>query len=186
MQKHVLSLGILALLLVLPFALPVAAQDAAELAKQSEEKAASTAGDPPTPKQIIDKVKAGCELLKGEGLAGLAKFQGSDSDFIFNGTYIWIHDMDGNMVMHPIKYKMNGKPLIGLKDARGKLFFSEMNQVVKANDDGWVDYMWPKPGEKKPSKKVSYVLLCPVEGKELVLGCGVYGLSEDDIKKAMQ
>lgn len=174
----------LVLVLILGFASIAFAESSAELAKESETAAAASATTKPTPEQIMEKVNTGCELLQTEGMTAIRKFQGTGSPFIFSGTYIWIHNMQGKMVMHPIKYKLDGKSIIGLKDASGKLFFSEMNQVAKAKGSGWVSYMWPKPGEKKPSKKVSYVKICPVEGQELVLGCGVYGISEADIKAA--
>lgn len=180
--------GLFLPLLILALAFSAFAQDMDPdaLAKESEDAAAASAKDKPTPKIIIDKVQEGCKLLQAEGLGAIRKFQGKDSQFIFNGTYIWIHDMDGNMIMHPIKHKMNGKPLLSMKDSVGKLFFSEMNQVVGEKGSGWVSYMWPKPGEKAASEKVSYVLLCPVEDKQLVLGCGVYDITPEDIEKAMK
>ncbi|MEW6516322.1 MAG: cache domain-containing protein [candidate division FCPU426 bacterium] len=153
-----------------------------DLAKESEAKAESTAGTKPTIDMIIKNVDKACELLEKEGTEAFPKFQGKDSDFIFAGTYIWIHDLDGIMLMHPIKAAMNGKPILNFKDANGKRFFSEMNELVKEKGAGWVDYMWPKPGEKNPSLKISYVKLCKSkDGKDLVAGCGVYNLSESDI-----
>jgi signal transduction histidine kinase len=134
---------------------------------------------------IIDKVAKGCETLKAVGgEAAFDKFQGSNSEFIFAGTYIWIHDMEGIMRMHPIKYKLNGKQLLTFKDKKGKLFFAEMNRVAKANGAGWVDYMWPKPGEKAPSLKVSYVQACKVGADTFVLGSGVYGITKEEIEAA--
>ena len=186
MNKGARLFAMLMLTLMLVAAGTVAAQDLTEeeLAKQSEQAAADSAGKAPTPQQIMDKVEKGCEVLQAEGETAIRQFQGTDSPFIFSGTYIWIHEMGGNMVMHPIKYNLNGKSIIGLKDAKGKLFFAEMNQVAKEKGSGWVSYMWPKPGEKKPSEKVSYIKLCPVNGHELVLGCGVYDISLDEVKAA--
>jgi len=46
--------------------------------------------------------------------------------------------------------------------------------------------MWPKPGEKTPSLKVSYVKLDKVDGEDLVLGCGVYDLSPEEIQKLVK
>jgi hypothetical protein len=46
--------------------------------------------------------------------------------------------------------------------------------------------MWPKPGEKTPSLKVSYVKLVKVDGEDLVLGCGVYDLSPEEIQKLVK
>jgi cytochrome c len=154
-----------------------------KLAKESEDACAASAKDKPTPEMIIKKVDEACKLLEKEGKASFPKFKGKDSQYIFAGTYIWIHDMEGVMQMHPVKYKMEGKHLIGLKDVNGKLFFTEMNKIAREKGSGWVDYMWPKPGEKDPSKKVSYVKLCKIDGVDMVVGCGVYDLSDEVVKK---
>jgi signal transduction histidine kinase len=179
--------GLLFTATVLAFVLMCAApafgeMSQAELAKQSEQAAAASSGTKPTPEMIKKKVNSACEMLQSEGESALRKLQGSDSNYIFSGTYIWVHDMQGNMVMHPIKYQLNGKNIIGLKDAKGKLFFAEMNQVAQDKGQGWISYMWPKPGEKTASEKVSFVKQCPVEGHKLVLGCGVYDISMDEVK----
>ena len=136
-----------------------------ELAKETEEACEATAATKPTPQMIMDKVNQACALLQKEGKAGFSKFSGKGSEFVFAGTYIWIHDMAGVMRMHPIKYKMNGQSLVDFKDSNGKRFFTEMNKVAKEKGAGWVDYMWPKPGEKEPSQKVSYVKLCTCSGR---------------------
>lgn len=153
------------------------------LAKESEEAAAASAATKPTAEMIVKKVEKAHKLLTEEGEGAYGKFKGKESEFIFAGTYLWIHDMEGVMLMHPIKYKMEGKRLIGLKDVNGKLFFTEMNKLAREKGAGWVAYMWPKPGEKEPSLKVSYVKLCKMKGdKEVVIGCGVYDLPEDQVK----
>jgi len=156
----------------------------AVLAKESEEAAKASASTKPTPEMIIEKVDKAAKMLAEEGTAGFLKLQGKGSEYIFAGTYIWVHDMKGTMQMHPIKYKLNGKSILGLKDSNGKLFFTEMNKVAGEKGAGWVSYMWPKPGEKDPSEKVSYVRLCKTkDGDELVLGCGVYDMSPEKVKE---
>ena len=154
-----------------------------QLAKESEQACAASTGTKPSPQMIMNKVAKAVSLLEREGKAAFDKFKGKGSEFIFAGTYIWIHDMDGVMLMHPIKYKMEGKRLIGLKDAKGKRFFTVMNKVAKKQGAGWIDYMWPKPGDKSPSQKVSYVKLCHVDGQELIVGCGIYDMEKEDIRK---
>ena len=73
---------------------------------------------------------------------------------------------------------------MGLKDKAGKLFFAEMNKLVREKGAGWVSYMWPKPGQQEASKKVSYVKICKIgEDDEIVIGCGVYDLPEEEVKK---
>ena len=152
----------------------LAEMSADELAAASEAKAVATEKDPLTTDLIMKKVAEACALLGKKGEAAFPAFQGKDSDFIFAGTYIWIHDQKGVMRMHPIKYKLNGKNIINLTDSNGKLFFAVMNEVCEKNGAGWVDYMWPKPGEKQPSAKTSYVKQVKYGNDTFVVGCGTY------------
>lgn len=94
--------------------------------------------------------------------------------------YFFILNTDLKMVMHPIKPDLNGSDLGNFRDPQGKALFIEMIEVCKANGSGFVDYMWPKPGEEKPVAKLSYVQLFPEWG--WIVGTGIY---VDDIDKAM-
>lgn len=182
-MKHItLISGILLSCIILASSEPSPTEIA--LAKESEAQCAATAATKPTPQIIIQKVEEACALLAKEGDAALPKFKGKSSSFLFAGTYIWIHDMNGVMIMHPIKPSMVGQHLIGLKDSNGKLFFTEMNNLVRDKGAGWVDYYWPKPGEKDRSLKVSYVKKTAFKGKEYVVGCGVYDITLEEIQKA--
>lgn len=154
-----------------------------ELNAESEAYCTETASTKPTVDMVIAKVNEACKVLESEGSAAFPKFKGKGSSFIFAGTYIWINDMDGIMVMHPIKYKMDGQDLNNIKDANGKRLFVEFIEVCKAKGSGWVDYMWPKPGEKAPSQKVSYVKKALIDGKEMVVGSGIYDVPADEIAK---
>ena len=168
-------------------AIPALAQKSAdELAKESEDACVASESTKPTPQMIIDKVDKAAAILQKEGKAAFPKFKGKDSEFIFAGTYIWIHDLSGIMRVHPVKYKMEGQDCVDLKDSTGKLFFIEMNEVAKTKGSGWVAYMWPKPGEKTPSRKVSYVKLVKVDGEDLVLGCGVYDMPPEEVQKLVK
>ena len=72
-------------------------------------------------------------------------------------NYFWIQDATPAMVMHPIKPSLNGQDLRSFKDGNGKAFFVEMAQLVKSSGSGFVDYVWPLPGEETPVDKISYV-----------------------------
>ncbi len=92
--------------------------------------------------------------------------------------YYWIKTAEGIMVMHPIKPALDGKDLIPLKDKAGKLFFREMVDVANSKGAGFVEYMWPKPGQPEPVPKISYVKLHP--GWGWIIGSGIY---IDDVEK---
>jgi signal transduction histidine kinase len=131
----------------------------------------------------VKKVQEAAALLAKEGSAAFPRFRGKDSPFIFGGTYVWIHDLEGTMLLHPIKFRMEGKRLLNLKDSNGKLFFVEMNRVAREKKHGWVSYMWPRPGETKPTPKISYVQLAKMNGKDVVIGCGLYEPTAEEIAK---
>ncbi len=177
---------ILCLALVLGIFAQAQAKDPDALAAESAAYCKSTAKERPTPPDvIIAKVNDACKLLEKEGSAAFPKFKGNGSDFLFEGTYIWIHSLkDCEMLMHPIKNKMEGNKYIGLKDRKGKRFFVAMSNLVKENGSGWVEYYWPKPGTKEIVRKVSYVKRCKTaDGLDVVLGCGIYNASENDLAK---
>jgi len=175
--KKIVSSLVCTLFLAL-LAAPVFAETSPEqLAAESEAYVKSTAKETPTaPDTIVAKVDEACQLLKKEGPAAFPKFKGKGSPFLFEGTYIWIHSLkETKMLVHPIKFKMEGNELIGLKDEKGKRFFVAMNNVANETGQGWVEYYWPVPGTKDIVRKVSYVKKCTMaDNVDVVIGCGIY------------
>ncbi|MCW9014977.1 MAG: methyl-accepting chemotaxis protein [Gammaproteobacteria bacterium] len=92
--------------------------------------------------------------------------------------YFWINDMYPNMVMHPYKPELDGKDISGIKDPNGKKLFVAFVDTVKQQGEGYVHYMWPKPGASEPLKKISFVKGYQPWG--WVIGSGIY---IDDINK---
>ncbi|HTS50859.1 MAG TPA: cache domain-containing protein [Bryobacteraceae bacterium] len=89
-----------------------------------------------------------------------------------NGNYVWINDERPVMIMHPTNPALEGKDLSDIVDPNGLALFVEAARICKEHGDGVVRYMWPKPGEKEASPKISYVKLYPEWG--WVIGSGVY------------
>jgi methyl-accepting chemotaxis protein len=94
--------------------------------------------------------------------------------------YFFIVNMSGAIVMHPIKPALNGKNMLAFKDPNGKKLFAEMIRVCREKGEGFVDYLWAKPGKDKPVAKLSFVKLFPQWN--WIVGTGVY---IDDIDEAM-
>jgi signal transduction histidine kinase len=49
-----------------------------------------------------------------------------------------------------------------------------MFTVVQTSGSGWVNYMWPKPGESVSTQKSAYVSKAKLGEKWVLVGCGVY------------
>ena len=86
--------------------------------------------------------------------------------------YFWVNDTNAVMVIHPIKPALNGKDLSAFKDDAGKQIFSEFAALAKKNGEGFVDYVWAKPGFEKPQPKVSFIKL--FKPYNWVVGTGEY------------
>jgi methyl-accepting chemotaxis protein len=91
--------------------------------------------------------------------------------------YFWINDMTPVMVMHPLKPELDGKPLGDFKDPDGKPLFVAFVDTVRAQQEGFVHYQWPKPGSDKPQPKLSYVKGFAPWG--WIIGSGIY---MDDVR----
>lgn len=185
-MKTLLPLALLLSLLPTPQLTAADGSPAAALAAETEAHCATTAkAEPTAPDTVVAKVKEACAVLEKEGPAAFPKFSGRTSPFIFAGTYIWVHTLaESEMLLHPIKYKMVGNKLIGLKDSKGKRFFVVMNDLVREKGEGWVDYYWPKPNSTETVRKISYVRKCTMaNGVTVVVGAGLYSYAEADVAK---
>jgi len=132
----------------------------------------SHAGDSATPQEVIAKVREAATYMEKHGQKGLSAFN-KGSPWVWKDTYVFVVDCDKvTLAAHPIKPFLVGKPLASLRDIKGNMFFVQFCQVSKRPNGGWVEYWWPKPGEKTPSRKLTYVLA--VKGTQYVVGSGIY------------
>jgi cytochrome c len=126
-------------------------------------------------KQIVAIVDKAAALIESKGKVVFSEFKKKDSEWFKGETYVFIADMNGTILMHPANPELEMKNILDMKDANGKTFMREFVETAKTKGSGWVDYMWPKPGEKKPSKKVSYIKRAKMPNGETVLvGAGIY------------
>jgi len=126
-------------------------------------------------KQIVALVDKAAVLVESKGKAAFPEFKKKGSEWYKGEAYLFINDLKGINLMHPASPELEGKDLIDLKDANGKALVREFIETAKNKGQGWVEYMWPKPGEKKPSKKLSYVRGAKMpDGETVVVGAGLY------------
>ncbi len=87
--------------------------------------------------------------------------------------YFWITDLHPRMVMHPYRLDLNGTDLGGFRDPAGNQVFVAFAELVKAKQDGYLEYVWQwkdDPGRLVP--KQSYVRIFEPWG--WVVGTGIY------------
>ncbi len=126
-----------------------------------------------TKDECVAKSKEAAQMVKDKGLdAAKEEISKKDGAFVWKDTYVFMMDTDGVMLAHPMKASLVGTNMMETKDSKGKLFFQEFATVAKESGEGWVDYMWPKPGATEDSEKTSYILLVP--DTNVMVGAGIY------------
>jgi cytochrome c len=136
---------------------------------------AAPAHDSPEGKQIVALVDKAAALVESKGKEAFPELK-KDKKWYNDKTYVFVDGMDGLVLVNPPSPEIEGKNLLDWKDAKGKQIVREFIRLGKTKGSGWVDYYWPKPGEQKPSKKMSYVKKAKLPtGEEVIVGAGIYG-----------
>ena len=125
-------------------------------------------------KQTMALVDQAASLLQSKGTEAFTEFRKKDSKWLKDDTYIFVFKMNGIELFHPIKPELEGTNIIDLKDVNGKAYVQETIETAKTQGSGWIDYMLPKPGESKPSKKSSYFKKVKVGEETFIVGSGFY------------
>lgn len=126
-------------------------------------------------KTCVALCNAAAEMIENEGVASaICEINQKDGKFVNGQIYVFLETMDAVFLAHPMKQNLIGKNLSKLpfKDKNGRVFYNAFTDLARTKGSGWVDYMWPKPGEKTPSEKSTYIL--KVEGTDLIVGAGCY------------
>ncbi len=140
--------------------------------------AASAFAESATKDECVAKTKEAAKLITDKGMdAAIAEINKKDGPFFWKDSYVFLMDLDGKMLAHPMSPSLIGKNLLDMKDKavppeKGKHLFKEFVEVAKGKGDGWVQYMWANPGDPKPRNKITYIYRVP--GKDVFAGAGVW------------
>lgn len=120
-------------------------------------------------KAMVEKAVA---YLKAQGKEkAFAEFDiGSQGPFRKGDLYVFVLDMNADILAHGARRKMIGKGSLDWTDPDGKPFFKEIVETAKSKETGWVSYKWTKPSSKKISQKVTYFK----KVNDVVVCCGSY------------
>jgi signal transduction histidine kinase len=154
------SLKVLWVLAILGAAHPTSAQQAPPDSQRAK-----------TTTALVEKAAA---LVNRQGKAAFAEFRKNGTEWFNGDTYLFAYDSKGNVLLNPAFPKREGTNVSGQKDANGKLFHDEMLKTAATKKAGWVDYMFPKPGEAQLSHKWTYVMSVTIDGVPCLIGSGFY------------
>jgi len=125
-------------------------------------------------KRIESLVNRAAALVEQRGRAAFTEFRKHDSEWWFGDTYLFAYDDHLNVLLNPAFPKREGTNSHGEKDVNGKMFHDEFLKAVQTKGAGWVDYVFPKPGQTQLSHKWSYVKGFKADGMAGVIGAGFF------------
>jgi cytochrome c len=124
--------------------------------------------------EIEALVNRAAEMLEEQGTRAFDAFRRKGSSWRYGDVYLFVVDLRGIVLFNAAHPNREGRDLLHERDADGKQFHRDFVEVVNRSGSGWVDYMFPKPGQSAPSVKWSYVCATRVDGVEALIGAGVY------------
>lgn len=120
-------------------------------------------------------VENGVAMAKEKGLEPTLKAIGDPKGpFVKGDLYLFAGSLDKvTATAHPFAAdKLVGPDLTNLKDSKGSQFFIKFKEIAEKPGSGWVEYWWPKPGEKEPSLKKTFIMRVP--GQDAYIAAGYY------------
>lgn len=127
-----------------------------------------------TTEECVLKTHEAAAIINARGLEESIKLLADPKGpFVWKDSYVFLMDLNGKMLAHPMQPELTQNEHVLLQtDAKDKAIFVHFVNIARDPGQGWVDYMWPKPGKKSPSKKITYIYRVP--SKNLLVGAGVY------------
>jgi len=123
---------------------------------------------------VTDMVRKATTRIEEMGEFAFDLFRDPAGEFRAKDAYVFVIDPEGVELVNPAFPALEGRNIQELKDARGTLVVRKMFEVIREEGSGWVDYLWPKPGEHIPTLKSTYVAQANFRDQWVLVGCGVY------------
>jgi hypothetical protein len=120
-----------------------------------------------TPQDVYELVLKAYEVVKTFGDEALEAFNDPKGEFVYKDTYAYVLKCPSEMAAHPFAMeKLRGVDLNTFS------FTAKSCEAASKSQGEWVEYMWPKPGEEKPSRKIVFAI--GVEGTPYQILAGIY------------
>lgn len=130
-------------------------------------------------RDLIFFVSNAAELFAEKGEAAFKEFGDKNGKWFTDTRYIFIYDLDGNCIFHPVMKELVGQNLYEHTDLNGKPILKFIVSIAsdKRHPYGWLHYLWAEPGEIFPSWKNAYIVgVKGPDGKTYAIGSGTYSI----------
>lgn len=124
----------------------------------------------PTPDQVRALTLKAAALVAAQGVDKVRETFHREGEFRFGEIYVNVIDANGTWLIYPPNPRNEGKSVLNVKDADGKLLVQEIIRVAQEKGEGWVEYQWLNPASNRIEPKMSYVRNVPERGAITYIG----------------
>jgi len=129
-----------------------------------------------TREEVIEMCKTAAAMVLEDKDAAIAEIGNPKGKFVWKNSYVFLMNMDGKMLAHPMIPQLTEKDnLLDVTDKnkdKPKKIFVEFVDIAQKNGEGWLWYMWPKPNNRTPVDKFTYIYR--VGFTDMFVGAGIY------------
>jgi signal transduction histidine kinase len=120
---------------------------------------------------VREQVDAAAQLLQDRGReVAFHDLRDPGNRFYFLDTFVFVLDVNGHSLVDPSYPTQEGRDMSEFRDAVGRPVIKEVMEKLATSDEAWVQFLWPKAGERLPSRKLMYVRKVNVGGETLLVG----------------
>ncbi|MGE5476321.1 MAG: cache domain-containing protein [Bacteroidales bacterium] len=130
------------------------------------------AAEKPSAEQVKALTLEAAKLLQTRDLDSARRTFHAEGQYRNGEIYVNVIDGNGTWLIYPPNPKHEGKSVLNVRDADGKLLVQEIIAVARGKGEGWVEYRWLNPVSNRVEPKMSYVKQVP--DKDMVVYVGIY------------
>ncbi|MEJ2136933.1 MAG: cache domain-containing protein [Desulfofustis sp.] len=128
----------------------------------------------PEKRFIVDLVDGAADLIDRKGEAAFSALRDMADRYNLFGTHVYVFSVSGELKVDPAFPPGEERNALDYKDAVGRYFIRDAIEGVKEKETTWIMYMWPKPGDATPSKKLMYTRRVQVGDETYLVGSDMY------------
>ena len=120
----------------------------------------ATAGEHASREEAVAMVKKLTQAIKTDGKETLIKDVNTpNGKYAEKDIYVTIETVEGVTLANNTAPRMVGKNVTELRDADGKYFVKERNEVLKSKPMIWTELKWPNPATSKTDTRLLYAVV---------------------------
>jgi signal transduction histidine kinase len=97
-------------------------------------------------RRLVALVEEAAALMEQKGEGAFREFGRKGSKWFTDPYYLFIYQLDGTCVFHPVQPEWVGKNMSELRDMNGKpmvRLVTGIGEGAQKDASGWVFYLWP-------------------------------------------